>query len=87
MIEQQTSTDARIDINDSTFITVVPSAVYNLEVWEYVDGHRPHRMGRMDYKFNRDSFAGFIYRLFPSVDFVKIHDLQKQINPFFDFEV
>ncbi|WP_263849271.1 hypothetical protein [Lacticaseibacillus sharpeae] len=41
----------------------------------------------MDYKFNRDSFAGFIYRLFPGVDFVKIHDLQKQINPFFDFEV
>lgn len=87
MIEQQVNGGTRIAINDATFITVIPSAVYNLEVWEYVDGQREHRMGRMDYKFNRDSFAGFIYRLFPGVDFVKIHNLQKQINPYFDFEV
>nr|WP_263849557.1 hypothetical protein [Lacticaseibacillus camelliae] len=41
----------------------------------------------MDYKFHRDTFAGFIYRLMPSVNLVQIHDLQKQINPFFDLEV
>lgn len=87
MIEQATSTSAHITVDDTTFINVIPSATYNVEVWEYVDGHRPHRMGRMDYKFNRDSFPGFIYRMFPGIDFVQIHNLQKRINPFFDFEV
>ncbi|WP_155287569.1 hypothetical protein [Lacticaseibacillus zhaodongensis] len=87
MIEQKSSTTAHINIDDSSFINVIPGATYNVEVWEYVDDHRPHRMGRMDYKFNRDSFAGFIYRLFPGIDFVQIHELQKRINPFFDFEV
>lgn len=87
MIEQTTLTN-RVAVNSSTFITISPQHTYNLEVWEYADdGTKLHRMGRMDYKFRRDTFAGFLYRLFPDIDFIKIHALQKQINPFFDFEV
>jgi len=87
MLEQAAVKTTRIAIDDKTFINVIPDATYNVEVWEYVAEERPHRMGRMDYKFNRDSFPGFIYRLFPGMDFVAIHHLQKQINPYFDFEV
>lgn len=87
MIEEKAATSIQINIDETTFINVIPSATYNVEVWEYVEDHRPHRMGRMDYKFNRDSFPGFIYRLFPGIDFVQIHELQKRLNPFFDLEV
>ncbi|MFD1392710.1 hypothetical protein ACFQ3L_03780 [Lacticaseibacillus jixianensis] len=75
-----------VALDDQRYITLLPDAEYNLEVWENQDG-RPHRMGRMDYKFHRDTFAGFIYRLMPTINLVQIHDLQKQINPYFDLEV
>ena len=75
-----------VALDDHKYITLIPDAEYNLEVWEKIEG-RAHRMGSMDYKFHRDTFAGFIYRLMPSVNLVQIHDLQKQINPYFDLEV
>lgn len=74
-------------LDDHRYITLIPAALYNLEVWEITGNDKQHRMGRMDYKFHRDTFAGFIYRLCPSINLVQIHDLQKQINPYFDLEV
>lgn len=76
-----------VRLDDQRYIVLVPDAAYNLEVWEEPESAAPHRMGRMDYKYHRDTFAGFIYRLIPGINFVQIHDLQKQINPYFDLEV
>ncbi|MCG4282373.1 hypothetical protein [Lacticaseibacillus saniviri] len=76
----------QIWIDESTYITIIPDAAYNLEVWENTSG-RDHRMARMDYKYHRDTFAGFIYRLCPDINLLQIHKIQKQINPFFDLEV
>lgn len=76
----------QIWIDESTYITIIPDATYNLEVWENTSG-RDHRMARMDYKYHRDTFAGFIYRLCPDINLLQIHKIQKQINPFFDLEV
>jgi hypothetical protein len=50
-------------LNDNCYITLVPDAAYNLEVWERDANDHDQRLGRMDYKFHRDTFAGFIYRL------------------------
>ncbi|WP_125702190.1 hypothetical protein [Lacticaseibacillus daqingensis] len=74
-------------LDKTKYISVIPDAAYNLEVWEITAADRRHRMARMDYKFHRDTFAGFIYRLIPSINLVQIHDLQKKINPYFDLEV
>lgn len=74
-------------LDDHKYITLIPDATYNLEVWELTDKTHQHRMGRMDYKFHRDTFASFIYRLVPAINLLQIHDIQKKINPFFDVEV
>lgn len=80
--------DTQIMINDNAYIKILPKMEYNLEVWQHPkDNNYSHRIGRMDYKYHRDSFAGFIYRLFPQIDMIQIHNLQKQINPFFELEV
>ncbi|KRM71706.1 hypothetical protein FC34_GL001363 [Lacticaseibacillus brantae DSM 23927] len=76
----------QIWINDHIYIAILPESAYNLEVWENTTG-KIHRMARMDYKYHRDTFAGFIYRLCPDINLMQIHSLQKQINPFFDLEV
>lgn len=76
-----------VALDDRCYITVLPDAAYNLEVWEKHPEGQDQRMGRMDYKFHRDTFASFIYRLVPAIDLVQIHNLQKQINPYFDLEV
>ncbi|WP_225049300.1 hypothetical protein [Lacticaseibacillus kribbianus] len=86
-MQELTTATPVVWLDDTKFISLIPDAAYNLEVWEITKEDRRHRMARMDYKFHRDTFAGFIYRLIPTIDLVKIHDLQKRINPYFDLEV
>ncbi|MFD1485051.1 hypothetical protein ACFQ5J_07390 [Lacticaseibacillus baoqingensis] len=74
-------------LDDHFYITIIPNAPYNLEVWQHDPDAQDQRLGRMDYKFHRDTFAGFIYRLLPKIDLLQIHAIQKQLNPFFDLEV
>ncbi len=62
MLEQSTMHPV-VWINQHTYISIVKNADYNLEVWEITDENRQHRMARMNYKYHRDNFAGFIYRL------------------------
>ena len=88
MLLTSTCCNKLIAINDCAYIKILPNMKYNLEVWQQpADNGYSHRIGRMDYKYHRDSFAGFIYRLFPQIDMIQIHNLQKQINPFFELEV
>lgn len=84
---EQTTMHPVVWINQHTYISIVKNADYNLEVWEITDENRQHRMARMNYKYHRDNFAGFIYRLFPQIDLIQIHNIQKKINPYFDLEV
>ncbi|WP_461214688.1 hypothetical protein [Lacticaseibacillus sp. GG6-2] len=83
----QSSLKPIVWLNDNCYITLVPDAPYNLEVWERDDNDHEQRLGRMDYKFHRDTFAGFIYRLLPKIDLLQIHAIQKRLNPYFDLEV
>ncbi|TLF39728.1 hypothetical protein FEI15_07210 [Lacticaseibacillus zeae] len=84
---QQSTMHPVVWINKHTYISIVKNADYNLEVWEITAENRQHRMARMNYKYHRDNFAGFIYRLFPQIDLIQIHNIQKKINPYFDLEV
>lgn len=86
MIDQSTLKPI-VWLNDNCYITLVPDAAYNLEVWERDANDHDQRLGRMDYKFHRDAFAGFIYRLLPKIDLLQIHAIQKRLNPYFDLEV
>ncbi len=83
----QSSLKPIVWLNDNCYITLVPDAPYNLEVWERDDADHEQRLGRMDYKFHRDTFASFIYRLLPKIDLLQIHAIQKHLNPYFDLEV
>ena len=77
-----------ITINEHAYIKILPDTQYNLEVWKQpTTTKQSQRIGRMDYKYHRDAFAGFIYRLFPQIDMIQIHNLQKQINPFLELEI
>ena len=74
MLEQSTMHPV-VWINQHTYISIVKNADYNLEVWEITAENRQH------------NFAGFIYRLFPQIDLIQIHNIQKKLNPYFDLEV
>ncbi|MCI1986214.1 MAG: hypothetical protein LKJ69_03930 [Lactobacillus sp.] len=84
---EQSSLKPVVWLDDRFYITINPNALYNLEVWQRDADAHEQRLGRMDYKFHRDTFAGFIYRLLPKIDLLQIHEIQKQLNPFFDLEV
>ncbi|MCX2455807.1 hypothetical protein [Lacticaseibacillus nasuensis] len=73
-------------LNDQFYITLTPGQQTSLQVWR-VAGDKRERIGAMDYKFHRDGFASFIYRLLPTVDLMQIHQVQKRLNPYFDLEV
>ncbi|MFD1430424.1 MULTISPECIES: hypothetical protein [Lacticaseibacillus] len=87
MLDQSTMNPVVWLDDHNAYISLIPDAQYNLEVWQINSDTHQKRMGRMDYKFHRDTFAAFIYRLFPHIDLMQIHEIQKQLNPFFDLEV
>ncbi|WP_125982710.1 hypothetical protein [Loigolactobacillus iwatensis] len=82
MMKSETTPNA-IYITATIYINLVPGATYDLEVLEKQAAPQSTRsIGKMNYKYHHDNFASFIFRIFPRITMLEIHNLQKEINRF-----
>ncbi|MFD1319224.1 hypothetical protein [Loigolactobacillus zhaoyuanensis] len=68
-----------IPINLDTYIVLHPEASYDLEVRRQ-QATSSYTVGKMNYKYHHDTFASFVFKIFPEITLLDIHNLQKKIN-------
>ncbi|KRM95207.1 hypothetical protein [Loigolactobacillus rennini] len=79
-----TNTDmTTIPVNADTYLVLRPEASYDLEVRRR-HANTSYSIGKMNYKYHHDTFASFIFKIFPQINMLEIHDLQKAINQYLD---
>ncbi|QGG60892.1 hypothetical protein [Loigolactobacillus bifermentans] len=71
-----------IYLTADTYIVVHPEADFDLEVRKQPTDQAAYTMGKMNYKYHHDAFASFIFKIFPKINLLEIHDLQKALNHF-----
>lgn len=68
-----------IPITTDTYIVLHPEASYDLEVRRQ-QADTSYTIGKMNYKYHHDTFASFVFKIFPEITLLDIHNLQKAIN-------
>ncbi|MFC6171539.1 hypothetical protein [Loigolactobacillus jiayinensis] len=68
-----------IPLSTDTYIILHPEANYDLEVCRQATTST-YTIGKMNYKYHHDTFASFVFKLFPEITLLEIHNLQKVIN-------
>ncbi|MFD0896812.1 hypothetical protein [Loigolactobacillus binensis] len=70
---------AAIQIDATTYIVLHPEASYDLEIRRQ-HAASSYSVGKMNYKYHHDTFASFVFKIFPEITLLEIHNLQKAIN-------